>query len=205
MYEYLLIFFFLFQLKLGEGTPDAVNKSSITWACGDRKGGTKKGKTRALKGEEEVQNLENMKKKVEAQEIALSEMKFGSDGKNLYTEVLRLVEGRLKEINDEPKNLPEKSNFKDLSEVEALLENLFRQNQSRSSLLIAVGAKEGSGFARNRPLYEGNCDQNREYYTTIEGTHTKTIFSAMLEGNIESPFGLKQAMHLYSNIWEQLM
>ena len=167
-------------MKLGEGSSDAVNKSSITWACGERKGGTKEGKTRAPEAAEEVQNLENMKNEVKAREAALREMTYDDDEKNLYTEVLRLVDGRLEEINDEHKNLQENTELKHPSKVKTLLESPFWRDQSKLSLLIATGAKEGSGLGRVRP-YTPYCNQSREYYAFIEGTDTKSLFGATFE------------------------
>ncbi len=165
---------------MGEGSSDAVNKSSITWACGERKRGTKEGKTRAPEAAEKIQNLKDMKNKVIAQEAALKEMTYDDDEKNLYTEVLKLVDGRLEEINDDHKNLQEKTELKHPSKVKTLLESPFWCKQSKLSLLIATGAKEASDLGRHRPDTP-SCNQSCEYYALIEGTDTKSFFGATFE------------------------
>ncbi|MCJ1422585.1 hypothetical protein MMC29_000465 [Sticta canariensis] len=167
------------QLKLGAGEAEAVNKSSITWACGERKGGTKKRKTRVPEAAE-AQNLENMKKEVVAQQQTLRGMTYDDGKKNLYNEVLSLVDGWLQEINDKPKNSQGDTELKDLSEVKTLLENPFWRGQSRLSLLIAAAAKEGTDLGRLRPNTP-EVNRSREYYSLLEETDIKSLFGETFE------------------------
>ena len=160
-------------MRLGDGSRDAVNKSSITWACSDRK--------LQSKVAEEVRNLKNIKTDLLAREAALKAMTFDDDKKNLYTEVLRLVDRRLGEINDDPKSSQGDTTSQGPSEMKKLLlESPSWRDQSRLSLLIAAGAKEGSNLAQLRPDTPC-CYPSREYYAFIEGTHIEILFGATFE------------------------
>ena len=165
---------------MGAGDAEAVSKSSITWACGERKAGTKKRNTRAPKAGE-AQNLEKMKKEAVAQQQTLKGMTYDDGKKNLYNDVLSLVDERLKEINDKPKNSQGNTELKGLSEVKTLLESPFWRDQSRLSLLIATAAKEGTDLRLLRPKLPEKKDQSREYYALLEETDIKSIFGEVFE------------------------
>lgn len=103
-----------------------------------------------------------MKKVVDDQQRMLRGMEYDGGKKNLYTEVLSLVDRRLKEIYD------------------TLLKSSFWQNQSKLSLLIATGAKEGSDLGEAVPNMP-EWDQGREYFALLEETDTKSLFGAFFE------------------------
>ena len=185
-----------------------MNKSSISWACGDRKAGTEEEETQKLEAakkekeeneerkkrlEEEARNLESMKNKVEAEEEILKKLVYSENGKDLYTEVIKIVNDRLQKMKgelghvrkkiDEPENSSNGAGdtiTSDLLAVKNLLENNFWRDQSRLSLLIAAGADAQSHLKGVRPN-TSNCDQRREYYAFIGARSTKTLFGAPFE------------------------
>ena len=184
-----------------------MNKSSISWACGDRKAGTEEetqkleaakkekeeNEKRKKRLEEEARNLESMKNKVEAEEETLKKLGCIENGKDLYTEVVKMVNDGLQKMKgelgnvrkkiDEPENSSNEAGdtiSSDLLAVKNLLENTFWRDQSRLSLLIAAEADAQSHLKGVRPN-TSNCDQRREYYAFIGACNTEALFGAPFE------------------------
>lgn len=169
-------------MKLGPGSLDGVNKSSITWACGDRNPGTNE----ADKAKVQREKLKDLIKMMEAQETALREMTYTTnnnhDTTNLYSEMWGIANERLK-------NMKVRAGWsRDLSEAKTLLDSPFWKNQVKLSLLITTNAQEGGQLQRERPkLCNCNrkrasvCDQDREYYSLVQASDTRTFFGAPFE------------------------
>jgi hypothetical protein len=138
---------------LGTGSLDAVNKSSISWACGQRAEIEEPDLNRTKTNPQtEEKNPGNLKQKLEEKKEKLEEM-------GLYEELMELVDKSLTNVENKLKNLED-------------VKDVLNTFEFRLSLLIATGTGAAQELKAERPS-TSHCD---EYYAYIGGEVTDALF-----------------------------
>lgn len=181
---------------MGWGSTDATKKSSVSWACGDRRTGKEGGQTQegeAAKSnqneedeqqvtrlDEEKRNLVNIRKWMNDEKKSLKKMMNAENEKNLHTEILKVlneqlktVEHKIRELQHSSKN-PYHALSKHLLRAREMPQNDFWQDQSRPSMLVAAGAQTEHHIEDVRPN-TSSFDQSREHHTFPGAENTNTL------------------------------
>jgi hypothetical protein len=166
---------------MGTSSGDAVDKSSISWACGGRK--AEKERVIQDKITKKKSKLEEEKRKLKAKEEAWDNIKqklkteLPENQLNALSEHLKVVRTDLEKVTEELDHLVTPTNMKDLDlpELPERLENEFWKDKFRLSLLIRAGAKAQRYLTKSK-LKTWHCDETLECYACIGPEGTEALF-----------------------------
>lgn len=155
------------QLKLSSGKPDAVNKSSFTWACSDRSGDLKK-------QQEEKKTCELKLKKLQEwiTEIAKDNVAEDKEWDDCVMETVIKAAGVME---TKSKNLMNDIEMKlGIQDVNQELKEEFWDKQSRVSLLV-IKYNMSEKQAKMRPATPDR-DGELDFFACIDKKTTKDVF-----------------------------
>lgn len=167
-----------------------MNKSSVSWACGDRKTGHASKNEEKETTEQQVtrlhderEDLDHIKTWVNKEEESLKLMIDANSKKNLHAEILNMLDVQLKNTEKMISMLQNQSSKVpdyilqplDMSKAREILQNDFWCHQSRLSMLVTAGAQTDHRVGDVRPD-TSPFDPSREYYVLVGAENTTTLF-----------------------------
>ena len=136
--------------------------------------------------DEEKLKLVNINNWVKEEKKSLEGMVDAKNGKDLYTEILTVLNVQLHNVEKKIRELqysnedPDDALSNHLWRAREMLKNEFWQDQSRLSMLVAAGAQTEHHMGDVRPN-TSPFDQSREYYTFVGAGNTNTLFGTPFE------------------------
>lgn len=176
------------QLKLGGGNLDAINKSSISWACVGK----------ALEIEEQQRKMQAKLKtdQVELQEVQkalnkLPDIKAQMNDNSELASALETAKMQLQKAKTQLKKSKSDKNPEEdaallhsLRRLEGQLKNSFWKGQDKLSLLIAAGDQIPDELKKGRPAT--GCDETYEFYGLINGAVIPDLFGTEFLGVLKA-------------------
>lgn len=155
-------------MKLGTGGPDAVNKSSITWACTGRLAEKKK---RIKDEQDRIQKLNDSQPIWQAMKERLKDK---GDMLAMVDEQLEDIKIKRQTAVEQAKLLSKRNTTAGLDQLAMRLANTFWTKQCKLSLLVAAGSWISEDLKKAKPEIYG--DDAHEYYRLVSGEAADALF-----------------------------